>query len=237
VGDRVKRKARTVADLVVEARRGRHRLLTRRAVLEEALALVDEAGVEGCTMRALAGRLGVTPRALYRHVEDKEDLLRGVAGVVVGAMRLPARSAGWRQRVRAVGVELRRVLAAHPRAVPVFAERATAGPAVVIAITDDFVDAFAEAGIDGETAVRVMFAVFNYTVGNVLVATQEPPAGAAIGVAPPDPFAGLDASAVPHALAVAPFLRRFTTEGLFASDEQFEFGLDLLLASLVEDRL
>jgi len=43
-------------------------------IAAEALALLDEEGVTGFTMRALAKRLKVTPMALYHHVKDKAAL-------------------------------------------------------------------------------------------------------------------------------------------------------------------
>jgi AcrR family transcriptional regulator len=40
-------------------------------------------------MRRLAAELDVTPRALYRYVNDKEDLLQGVADAVLSELRPP----------------------------------------------------------------------------------------------------------------------------------------------------
>lgn len=51
-------------------------------ILKEALALLDESGGEGLTMRALAKRLGVTPMSLYRHVGTRDELLRALSDQV-----------------------------------------------------------------------------------------------------------------------------------------------------------
>eukprot|EP01034_Spumella_vulgaris_P047073 gene47073-58734_t len=63
--------------------------VARDDILAAALALLDEGGGQGLTMRALATRLGVTPMSLYRHVEDRAGLLRALsdrvyAGVLEG---------------------------------------------------------------------------------------------------------------------------------------------------------
>jgi len=50
------------------------RTLTRQRVIAEALAVISADGVDALTMRGLAGRLGVVPGALYRHVRSKEQL-------------------------------------------------------------------------------------------------------------------------------------------------------------------
>src|SRR5690606_6759331 len=44
-------------------------------ILDEAVALADENPSAGVSMRALAGRLGVTPMTLYGYVPDKGTLL------------------------------------------------------------------------------------------------------------------------------------------------------------------
>lgn len=58
--------------------------VTLDAILDAALALLDEAGDAGLTMRALAARLGVTPMSLYHHVSDRAGLLRALSDRVYG---------------------------------------------------------------------------------------------------------------------------------------------------------
>lgn len=48
--------------------------IDREAILRAAFALMDEAGLDGITMRALAKRLSVQAPALYWHVRDKAEL-------------------------------------------------------------------------------------------------------------------------------------------------------------------
>lgn len=51
----------------------------RRALVTEALRVVERRGLEELSLRALARALGVSPRAPYRHFATKEDLLAAVA--------------------------------------------------------------------------------------------------------------------------------------------------------------
>jgi AcrR family transcriptional regulator len=60
-------------------RRAYHHGNLRRALLDEALATIREAGVEGLTLREIGARLGVSSTALYRHFADKQALLTAVA--------------------------------------------------------------------------------------------------------------------------------------------------------------
>lgn len=52
--------------------------LARSRILEQAGDLFLAHGASGVTMRGLAARMGVTPMALYRHFESRDDLLRAL---------------------------------------------------------------------------------------------------------------------------------------------------------------
>lgn len=51
----------------------------RAALVQAALALVEEGGPEALTLREVAARVGVTHPAAYRHFEDKTALLAALA--------------------------------------------------------------------------------------------------------------------------------------------------------------
>jgi AcrR family transcriptional regulator len=53
-------------------------VISRDEVLEAARDLAAAAGTGALTMRAIAGRLGVTPMALYRHAGGKDAVLDGL---------------------------------------------------------------------------------------------------------------------------------------------------------------
>lgn len=55
--------------------------LTAPGIVDEAIALVREDGVEALSMRALASRVGVTAPALYAHFTNRDALLRACAQV------------------------------------------------------------------------------------------------------------------------------------------------------------
>lgn len=62
-----------------KARRTYHHGDLRRALLDEALAIVQHDGVDGLTLREIGARVGVSRTALYRHFADKPALLAAVA--------------------------------------------------------------------------------------------------------------------------------------------------------------
>jgi AcrR family transcriptional regulator len=59
----------------------------RRALLDEALAIIRADGVERVTLREIGARLGVSRAALYRHFADKRALLTAVATEGFRALR------------------------------------------------------------------------------------------------------------------------------------------------------
>ena len=63
--------------------------LTREAVVAAAVALADEEGLDGVSLRRLGDRLDVSAMAPYRHVRGKDDLLDAMAEELYGRHRAP----------------------------------------------------------------------------------------------------------------------------------------------------
>jgi AcrR family transcriptional regulator len=96
-------------------------------VVDTALGLADDRGLDAVSLRRVAERLGVTPMALYRYVESKDDLLDALADRLYAELDLPDGTGGWWDGLLRLGHSTRRVLLAHPWAAPLFA-RPLAGP-------------------------------------------------------------------------------------------------------------
>jgi AcrR family transcriptional regulator len=91
--------------------------LSKAAVVQRALALADELGLEALTIRRLAQELGVTPMALYWHFRSKEELLAGLGDQVWTEIDInvdPA--ADWPAQLRGLMESLVAVLRGHPSA-------------------------------------------------------------------------------------------------------------------------
>ena len=89
--------------------------LSKKAVVDRALALADANGLDGLTIRRLAEDLGVTPMALYWHFRSKEELLAGLADRVWAEMNMKVDAAQpWSRQLQGLLESLVRVLRAHP---------------------------------------------------------------------------------------------------------------------------
>src|SRR5688500_4086034 len=56
--------------------------LDRAAIVEAALELLDEVGIDGLSTRRLADKLGIRGPSLYWHFKSKRDLLDHMAGAM-----------------------------------------------------------------------------------------------------------------------------------------------------------
>ena len=99
-------------------RRAARGSLTRQALVEAALAYIDEAGLAAFSMRNLGRRLGVATNALYWHIDSREALLAEVSNHVLAQVRTPDSTLQWQAWLRAFAERIRGVMHAHPHAAP-----------------------------------------------------------------------------------------------------------------------
>jgi AcrR family transcriptional regulator len=89
--------------------------LTVEQVVAAAIAVLDEAGVAGLSMRRVAERLGTGAATLYAYVSGREELLELVFDELVGSVPLPSASdpKRWREQVMMAMRSLHAVLVSH----------------------------------------------------------------------------------------------------------------------------
>jgi AcrR family transcriptional regulator len=97
--------------------------LSSARVLQAAVALADETGPEGFSMRSLALELGVVPMALYKHVANKEDLLDGMVDIVFSEIELPSGDLDWRSAMRRRAISTHEALKRHRWAIGMMESR------------------------------------------------------------------------------------------------------------------
>ncbi|MGP2442929.1 TetR/AcrR family transcriptional regulator C-terminal domain-containing protein [Streptomyces sp. JW3] len=209
--------------------------LSRKRVLDTAVALADEGGVDALSMRRIAQALGVVPMALYKHVANKNELLDGMIDVLLGEIDPPAASTDWQTVVRRRVLSARRMLLRHPWAAEVIEARmkarATPSPAM-LAYLDSMVGAFRAGGFSLDLVHHAMHVMGSRLLGFSQELFQDTPGGAPDPDAPPPEEM---AARYPHLaeLAMSVAHDQASVVGPGCDDQfEFEFALDLTLDGL-----
>lgn len=208
--------------------------LNRARVLQAAVVLADEVGLDALSMRRLAQELGVVPMALYKHVANKDELLDGMVDVLVGEIAPAVGGSGWRNAVRLRVLSARQALLRHPWARQVLETRTSPTPAV-LGYTDEFIGIFLAEGFSVDLTHHVMHALGSRMWGFTQELFDDAARPVAEAVEPPEAQAAMleeMARRYPNILQVARVARH--DDGSVVSrgcDDQFEFefALDLLL--------
>jgi predicted RNase H-like nuclease len=205
--------------------------LTRDRVVAQAVALADEQGVAGLSMRALAARLGVEAMSLYHHVANKEALLDAMVDAVFAEMHLPDGRAGrgWRAELRERSVSGRRALRRHRWAVGLMDSRRSPGPAT-LQHHDAVLGVLLGDGFSlsrTATAVALLDAhLYGFLLQELALPFDDETDLAALGaeILGPDVRA-----AYPHFTA---FAEQHAMRPGYAFGDEFEVGLDLVLGAV-----
>jgi AcrR family transcriptional regulator len=205
--------------------------LSRERIVDAAIALLDAAGAEGLTFRALATQLKTGPGAIYWHVANKNELLIAATDAVLAR----ATTAGHpdhppEQAIRAVAGGVFDAIDAHPWAGTQLA-LAPAEPAMV-RIFESLGRQVQALGVPPAAQFTAASALLNYILGvagqNAAMARAVDPATdrteflARAAAA----WAGLDPGEFPFTRTVADQLRDHDDRA------QFLDGIDLILAGI-----
>lgn len=136
-------------------------------ILDAALALADDAGLEALSMRRLGQAVGVEAMSLYNHVASKDAILDGMLARVIAEVELPAEGGEWEKELRGCAVSLHEALRRHPWACSLVMAPA-AGPEALAArlrYIDALLRTLREAGFTPEQAYHAYHAIDGHTVG------------------------------------------------------------------------
>lgn len=213
--------------------------LSKERILGTAVALADEGGVDAVSMRKIAHALGVVPMALYKHVQNKDELLDGMVDAVVGEIDPPVAGADWRTTVRERVLSARRMLLRHPWASRVIEERTRARPdptPAVMAYMDSMIGIFRAGGLSIDLTHHAMHVMGSRLLGF----SQELFEDAADPDAPPAPPPPPElAERFPHIAELVMGIShdQGSVVGPGCDDQfEFEFALDLVLDGLERRR-
>lgn len=204
-------------------RRGPRPKLSVDAVVEAAIALADEAGLDAVTMRAVAGRLGVSAMTLYTYVPGKAELLDLMLDALWLAMpREPGPT------IRSVADANRALYAAHPWAARVTTARPPLGPGLLAKYEHELGAFEGFSDLDRDAALTL---VLGFVQG---IAAQEPastPDAEWWEAAGPLLAELIDAEEYPLASRVGTAAGE-AQGGAYDADRAYEFGLARIIGGL-----
>jgi AcrR family transcriptional regulator len=203
--------------------------LSRDRVLRTAIALADERGLDGLTMRKLAKELGVEAMSLYNHVASKEDLLDGMIDIVFSEIDAPLASGNWKAELRKRAVSTRDALRRHPWAVGEMEGRTHHGRSN-LHLHDAVLGCLRAAGFSLEMTVHAYSVQDAYISGFALQETD-------MSSETPEDFAAeaqrqmveYDLADYPHLVEV---VGGHVAQAGYDYDAEFLFGLDVILDGL-----
>jgi len=143
-------------------------------VVDAALELLDEVGLEALSLRGLARKLGVQVGALYWHVEGKQDLLDAISDRMMRELSVSRAPEGeWDDLVVEAAHRLRGVLRSHRDGARVFVGTLGLGPNAAES-AEVVLGALRAAGFPLEPAAHAMNTVGTFVIGFVLMEQSAP---------------------------------------------------------------
>lgn len=201
--------------------------LNRQRIIETAILLADEGGIERLSMRLLARTLHVEAMSLYNHIANKDALLDAMVDTVIGRIDLPAAGQDWRSQMRQRALSAYSVFRRHAWAPPLVVGRMNVGPAM-LAYIDATLGSLHAAGFSYPLADHAWNAMDSHIYGFILLERNFPIEAGAYAQMAVRFLPMLPAETYPHMRALTQLVAHGQHDGLHS----FAFGLDLLLDGL-----
>jgi len=139
--------------------------ITREAILDAGLSIVDRVGIAGLTIRAVAKQVGAPPMSLYSHFTNKDELLDLMSGETIRRLYPDQGHATWQLELFALCQHMRAQLLQHPRWTPLLSRPAAP---VDVTVRERILALMVGDRIAPETAFSALSAASLSSVGFVL---------------------------------------------------------------------
>ena len=140
-------------------------VLSRAAIVREAIAMLDAEGVEALSMRKLGARLNAGATSLYRHVANKDELMELAVDEVAAEIAVPAADGpDWRVAAAQAAGSFRGTALRHPWLASVLGQAGLAylGPNLM-SVSERLAALFTTAGFPDPSGA--IDAVLSYVIG------------------------------------------------------------------------
>lgn len=209
------------------------KILTVDSIVDRTLQIAGREGFAAVTMNRLARDMGVTPRALYNHVANRQDIIDRVWVKVISSIELPDLDPNkWRESFHDLWNSLRMQFSAHPRVLLVDLDENISphgGSSQRIEATEKTLAFFTGIGLTLKEATIVREMMITDLFSFVLTsdfnfdASEE---GTGANIFQPVPEQWLDS----HPEVDAPLSRQALQESVTSPDELFTYLIDARIA-------
>ncbi|HEY2442741.1 MAG TPA: TetR/AcrR family transcriptional regulator [Streptosporangiaceae bacterium] len=207
--------------------------LTREAVVDAALRVMDAEGIDGLSMRRVGEELGTGAASIYWHVRNKGELLQLIFERVVEEIRLPEPDpARWQEQLREHALGIRKVLNSHRDVARLSLGRIPSGPALAV-LAEWLFTLLRPVGIPDQVIAYLGDFMALYAGAYAFEESLGPSTLTGGNMSPEQFFSmlkgyllSLPEERFPHT--------RSAVDALFSGgpDERYEFGIDLILRGL-----
>lgn len=215
------------ADVAVSSRTRGRPPVPKERIVAAALKIVDEEGAEALSLRVLAQRLDSSTATLYRHFSNRAELINHVIDHTFGRVPVQAdelRSLDWDEACRAMATWMFENLRSHPNVAPLLLAQAPTGPNAM-ALREVALQVLLDAGFSPPVAIRCYATLARFVLGFAIQLNGEETEDAALAQA----YRNSGDDSRPASAAVAAHFP-------VPLDDEFSFGLDLLLTGLAQRR-
>lgn len=198
-------------------------------IVATALQIVDEEGADALSMRTLAQRMDSGTATLYRHFANRAELIAQVIDLVYGSIEVDIerlRAMDWQEAIKAAAQAMFDSLRKHANVAPLFVDQFPVGPNAM-AQRERLIALLLDNGFAPKLAARSYATLAHYVLGFVAQLTGRTAEGDAGDGEPPRQLGGWDRDLFPATATVAKHLP-------VSLEDEFEFGLDLIVAGLAQ---
>ncbi len=150
--------------------RGQRPALSRKQIVDVALEIADEEGLEAVSMRRLARELCAGAMSIYHYFQSREELLDLMGDTIAGELLVEHVPSDWREALRAIAHHSREAFKRHPWLLLTLQERPRVSPNMMRHVEQSAksVMGLADRGIEPALLTALVLAVDDYTIGHAL---------------------------------------------------------------------
>lgn len=143
--------------------------LSPKAIIDAALKISDEEGLDRLTVRRLATVLGVAPMSIYGHFQNKDEILSELLGRVIEEFEVTSHKVdSGKEWITESFKRMRRALLAHPGVIPLLGTGSSVSEQS-IKVMEALVLAFSEMGMSPAESAKQFYAMVTFTIGTAHV--------------------------------------------------------------------